>query len=359
MDKIALVHQQCEVLKANLAHPIACFWGERVDSARNKDFWKQQTEDNMVIVCTAAVLLHCLYHSYVRIDQINLLIFDEAHHTKKNHPYARIIKDFYIGLEDQEKQRPRILGMTASPVDAKIDVRQAAEELEALLHSEIATVPYNDMLKNQSFHRPREFVVEYHPSGQSVETVLWKKISQLVSRNPVFNRLLVYSKACASDLGLWCADYLWHAALNRREVDKLIAQTSRNFHKINKETPISALDDEIASINEVSDLLAGHIIGTPKESRPFISHKVEKVLAILRDHFNPRQDRCIIFVEQRFTAMVLADLLQQRSFRLTQLKPGILVSHAHQPLRSLSLTWRASPAGIKRRRCWGDDHNLS
>ena len=37
----------------------------------------------------------------------------------------RIIKDFYLVQADPSK-RPRIFGMTASPVDAKADIQQAA-----------------------------------------------------------------------------------------------------------------------------------------------------------------------------------------------------------------------------------------
>jgi endoribonuclease Dicer len=42
----------------------------------------------------------------------------------KNHLY-RIVKDFYLSEPDLTK-RPKIFGMTASPVDAKVDVKKAA-----------------------------------------------------------------------------------------------------------------------------------------------------------------------------------------------------------------------------------------
>ena len=32
----------------------------------------------------------------VQMQQINLLIFDECHHAKKNHPYNCIMKEFYF-----------------------------------------------------------------------------------------------------------------------------------------------------------------------------------------------------------------------------------------------------------------------
>ena len=39
-------------------------------------------------------------------------------------PY-RIIKDFYLSEPDMRK-RPKVFGMTASPVDARVDVVKAA-----------------------------------------------------------------------------------------------------------------------------------------------------------------------------------------------------------------------------------------
>lgn len=63
------------------------------------DLWSMQTwaeyfKDNMVIVCTADIMHQCLLNSYVRMEQINLLILDEAHHAKKDHAYARLVMDF-------------------------------------------------------------------------------------------------------------------------------------------------------------------------------------------------------------------------------------------------------------------------
>lgn len=82
-----------------------------------KETWEKIFKENMVIVCTAEILYQCLMHSFISMDSINLLIFDEAHHTKKNHAYARIIKDYYVTTE--LAKRPKIFGMTASPVDAR------------------------------------------------------------------------------------------------------------------------------------------------------------------------------------------------------------------------------------------------
>jgi endoribonuclease Dicer len=121
---VTLVFQQHSVLSCNLDQNVAYFCGDMGCDFWERNTWEQHFQDNMVIVCTAQILYNCLTRSFISMDQINLLIFDEAHHAKKNHVYAKIVEDFYRPTNKSAK--PRIFGMTASPVDAKTDVVIAA-----------------------------------------------------------------------------------------------------------------------------------------------------------------------------------------------------------------------------------------
>lgn len=89
VDSVTLVFQQFAVLECNLDHKIERFCGEMGCDLWDKRTWEKHFQENMVIVCTAEILYQCLMHSFISLDQINLLIFDEAHHAKKNHAYAR------------------------------------------------------------------------------------------------------------------------------------------------------------------------------------------------------------------------------------------------------------------------------
>ena len=128
VDCVTLVFQQFAVLQSNLDQPIERFCGEMGCNLWVQQTWQRHLQQNKIIVCTAEILYQCLMHSFIGMDQINLLIFDEAHHAKKNHAYARIIKDFYISEEDTSK-RPKIFGMTASPVDVRGNYDQAAKSV--------------------------------------------------------------------------------------------------------------------------------------------------------------------------------------------------------------------------------------
>lgn len=89
---MTLVFQQFAVLESNLGHKVERFCGEMGCDLWSKKTWDKHFAENMVIVCTAEILHQCLMHSFISLDQINLLIFDEAHHAKKNHAYARLGK---------------------------------------------------------------------------------------------------------------------------------------------------------------------------------------------------------------------------------------------------------------------------
>jgi endoribonuclease Dicer len=53
-----------------------------------------------------------------------LLIFDECHHGIKRHPYNVIMREFYDSCP--EADRPRVFGMTASPLNSKAKVQYSA-----------------------------------------------------------------------------------------------------------------------------------------------------------------------------------------------------------------------------------------
>ncbi len=89
VDGVTLLFQQYAVLDSNLDQKIAAFCGDMGCDLWSRQTWEEKLRDKMVVICTADVLLQCLQHSFVTLEQINILIFDEAHHAKKNHPYAR------------------------------------------------------------------------------------------------------------------------------------------------------------------------------------------------------------------------------------------------------------------------------
>jgi len=320
VDKVALVFQQHAVLTCNLDYPIEKLCGEIADTIGSKESWMKLLDENMAIVCTAEILNFCLHSAYIRMDQINLLVFDEAHHTKKNHPYARIIKDFYTKV-DSDSRRPRILGMTASPVDAQVDPRMAAAELEALLHSRIATAADPTMLQSTICKPKNEVVRQYERRQSDWETPLAKSLRELVGGHELFQKAFAFGSTAAAELGPWIADRFWQLLFRSEELQKMESKIERQY----------AFDEIMGraknKVREACELVKNHKFTQPAEDKSHLSGKVLELLKILQSQFQDEgtDKRCIVFVKQRNTAMLLADLLRQPEMSIPRLRVGVLV----------------------------------
>ncbi|KAH8889878.1 dicer-like protein 1 [Thozetella sp. PMI_491] len=320
VDKVALVFQQHAVLSCNLDYPIEKLCGELVSSQHTKAYWDMILEENMAVVCTAEILNQCLHHSFLRMEQINLLVFDEAHHAKKDHPYARIIKDFYA-KDEEEERRPRILGMTASPVDAKRDPLIASAELEGLLHSRIATTDDPTAAKNSIL----EEWVEYSPLPPPFQTALHCRLFALLGGHELFQKPFTSSMKITGHLGPWCADRFWQLFFAQGDVLKIEVKTERNLLK--GFTDNEVLDSRLNQVRDGRALVDNYQLKAVKLDEEYLSSKVIELVNLLRKYFAKENTsaRCIVFVQERNTAVLLADLLRQPGLRIRGLEVGILV----------------------------------
>ncbi|CAL8578554.1 Dicer-like protein 1, variant 3 [Xanthoria parietina] len=326
VDSVTLVFQQYEFLKVNLDQPIECFCGEMGTDHWAKEIWQKQLKQNMIILCTAEILHQCLMRSFISMDQINLLIFDEAHHAKKNHPYARIIKDYYIA-EDEETKRPRVFGMTASPVDVRSDFGRSAKELEVMLHCQIATTADLALLRT-SVSRPMESVAEYEELHYAYSTRLCQEIEARYGHMEVLSKIFKSAKTVASELGEWCADQLWSFAMAEKEAIKVERKIEKAFTQDRNRKPVEVLDAELNDLREAQTFVKEWTFGEPAINVPNLSSKV----LVLRQYLNlvyerPTDARCIVFVDQRYTARLLGDLFAR--IGSPHLRSSILIGTRH------------------------------
>jgi len=339
-DSIQLVLQQHAVLKANLDQPIKMFYGDIGRDLWSNEAWEKHCSENMVIVCTAEILRQCLHRSFVSMNQINLLIFDEAHHTKKDHPYARIIKDFYIPYTDQSCL-PKIFGMTASPVDARVDVRKAAAELEAIMHCEITTAADLSLLQ-YTIKSQQEQLAHYAPLGPAFETPLFKQMNERFKTNPVLSKALNFAREATRELGAWCSDQVWLFCLAEYEIKKRQAKTERQYHMKKIQGPLAVLEKHKMQLQEGQDIVKAWAFNVPhynpKEGPSNLSSKALLLVRILKEQFkSPTNDKCIVFVRQRYTARLLARLFSHQHMSTPYLHVGTLVSSYSTLLRLLNL----------------------
>jgi endoribonuclease Dicer len=300
------------------------FCGAMGSDLLDRRIWEKACSESMVIVCTAEVLRNSLHHSFITMDRINLLVFDEAHHAKKDHPYARIIKDFYAQMQDKSK-RPKIFGMTASPVDTRQNVKKAAAELEAILNCQIATASDLTLLQYADNAKVEQFEI-YAPLGPEFETPLFKEMKVQLEDNEIFHKILRCAKEASSELGMWCADRLWLVSLSEDEMRKLEAKTERKFVAQKGTKPIEDFELKILQLQKARRFVESYRFDVPRPSLDHLSTKVRSLMYHLRDRFErPTDDKCIVFVKQRYTAKVLADLFSHPNIGTEHLRVGTLV----------------------------------
>ncbi|XP_057984824.1 endoribonuclease Dicer homolog 2 isoform X9 [Hevea brasiliensis] len=183
VPQVVLVHQQAEAVESHTDLIVGKYCGEMGVDFRDAASWKQRLQKHEVLVMTPQILLDGLRHSFIKLDLIKVLIFDECHHASGKHPYACILTEFYHRqLSFGNCNLPRIFGMTASPIKSKGAKSEPTywpkiTELENMMHSK-----YECHLKQSDL------------IDSAVESTS-KKISKMHST-------LMY---CLDELGVWPA----------------------------------------------------------------------------------------------------------------------------------------------------------
>ncbi|KZV28338.1 endoribonuclease Dicer3a [Dorcoceras hygrometricum] len=137
---VHLVHQHCKEIRSHTKLRAEEYWGNKGVDDWSLEIWQKEINDHDVLVMTPQILLDCLRKSFFKFESVSLVLLDECHRATGNHPYAKIMKDFY----HNSTNRPMIFGMTASPVARKgvSSIKYSGGqimELESLLDSRVYT----------------------------------------------------------------------------------------------------------------------------------------------------------------------------------------------------------------------------
>ena len=183
----------------------------------DKNIWQKEFNENNVLVMTAQIFLDLLLHGYIKLAQVNLLIFDECHHAKKNDPYKQIMQFF----DDCKKvDYPKVMGLTASVVNKKVkswNIESEIRELECTLRSTCETSQDEEVEKFAA--KPREEVMTFSNATFDDNTsVLIQIIQDVLSPGMEF---LSNCKVPRAGL-LWNA--LWYAKFALRECQETLLE---------------------------------------------------------------------------------------------------------------------------------------
>ncbi|OGM48320.1 ATP-dependent helicase dcl2 [Aspergillus bombycis] len=331
---VALCFQQYEVIRSHLPAVRACtITGlDKVERWKSQYIWDELLKDKQVVVSTHAVLFEALTHGFVRMSQLGLLIFDEAHHCMRRHPANMIMFDFYHPTlrKHGRDSVPCILGLTASPV-----VRSKSQEMKTL-ESNLDSICKTPQVHKQELttysHRPELLPIIYKatdegPGGRALQALehAWDtadsdedpdaipqndnlsngsgEYKALMIRKTLCNeqikRFVDRSRHIFTELGEWAADYYICTSVEQ------LRTTIRD-----QSLTLDWEDEERAYLsNFLSKLPVAEVQAKLADLNHFpMSPKLAALINFLEKYDDPEFSG-LIFVQQRVTVSVLARLL--------------------------------------------------
>lgn len=114
-------------------------------------------------MATCQIILDVVRHGFVNITDFNLIIFDECHHGRNEHPMHQFMSYFE---NYPEKDLPRVIGLTGSVTSASVKPQNVVLDLlqlEATFRSTIATVKGMGKFQDVLLHStcPKESFVRF------------------------------------------------------------------------------------------------------------------------------------------------------------------------------------------------------
>ena len=159
-----LATQQAKVIENETDLHTKRYIGEMGVDFWDKEQWLKELKENHVLVMTAQIFLNLLSCGVLGLSDVNLLIFDECHHARKNDPYKQIMQ--YFDCLPKHKY-PRVMGLTASVINGKVKpgrIESEIRNLEATLRSTCETSQDEEVQKYAT--KPTERIVPY--SNESI-----------------------------------------------------------------------------------------------------------------------------------------------------------------------------------------------
>ncbi|CAO1615597.1 unnamed protein product [Sympodiomycopsis kandeliae] len=339
VNLVPLVHQQAAFLDTNTSLKIKFLYGEITTESLSQHHWDKVTQsDTAVIVCTGRIALDAIMHGYLSLSEdVNLLIFDEAHNALGNNDYARLMAHYQL---IEPKLRPKIFGMTASPLSSKGSLESALVNLESIFNAKVFSVSVEARAELEAaVHKPEELVVEYdqptvplvdHNRPPQIQATITRRMKPSEEFDKILERMIFYW----GEYGSILSDLAWLTSkkeLRHRAVKKeFLAQQNPRDILVNPEIGkaqermqvAASVSRQIVAILDTIDL-PDIVTLTEHNSSP----KLRKVIETLECFRSHAEHFCgIIFCSRRITALALT-LLICKTPSLSFLHPEALVGH--------------------------------
>ncbi|KAF9005526.1 hypothetical protein BDQ17DRAFT_1424006 [Cyathus striatus] len=374
---VALCAQQKRVIQEYLPVSVGLISGAlEPNQWKESRLWKTVLKTHRVIVSTPQVLLDALRHGYVNLGKdISLLVFDEAHHAADNHPYNKIMQEFYVILPPRslhltdvsvEMVRPIVLGLTASPIyggNVEKSFRTLENNLDAVIRAprenreELSRFVHRPVFKHIFFDLPSELDLPFsnnlHALNYVVESLnidedpyvislkkqlarkvpgsadyhlLDQRLSETIAKQNTFthrglNDFARTANDIRDDLGAWAAD--WY-------VYKVMEKAMKAANPYNNIMTTWKESEKVYLLSILKRVVASPISYYPDDIANDCSDKVRVLIECLLEEKFETEDRNdsysgIIFVQRRDAVLALREVLLHHPFTKGIFNVGFLL----------------------------------
>jgi len=175
----SLIEQQKKAISNILGIEVETIQGKKSKKSKSDyDLFKTKWDSVNVFVAIPSIIYKILSVGFLKIFDISMMVFDECHHTNDDHPYNKIMSEFYFfykkKLGNLNYPYPRIYGLTASPLKKGIkgsieeSVIKTMEKLSENLDSVIVIDPEMNN-SNAKMIKPGESIAHYLDDDSYIE----------------------------------------------------------------------------------------------------------------------------------------------------------------------------------------------
>jgi endoribonuclease Dicer len=223
VNTVCLGQQIADQVKTTLGLEVAFWCSETRNKSWSKERYELEFGKHQIVVATAQLFLDAVKHSFISIQQLNVIVFDECHHGRMNHPYHELMKMFkYIPPHLQ----PRVIGLSGMLIGisssiSEDSVEQELASLESTFLATVVTVHRLQDFKNVLIYstHPTESFLKYRGTErctltelllEAIDKIRWElsmvEIKALVTINPQTLRKSKQPKKL-KELGLLFEDF--------------------------------------------------------------------------------------------------------------------------------------------------------
>ncbi|KAK5654561.1 hypothetical protein OQA88_7190 [Cercophora sp. LCS_1] len=386
---VVLCHQQCKTLQSQIrsVEIRSLTSHDHVEGWRSQQLWDSALRNVRIAVATYGVLQNALSDGFVAMSSISLIVFDEAHRCVGKSAGSKIMHDFYWPAKDASQPVPRILGMTASPVNktgggklAKLEKTLDARCRSPQLHRESLHAHVNRPAVVAEYYRPRpgEGGVRRRSITSAREILArldWEGVPQVVRYRTenTESGLARLAKAQATGRGIMVVDQLRTFCERAEAMADTLGMLGAEVYMAKVvglfigQRPLAGgsgsgqVDQTLFQTWDFSSRvhLAGLLKGvevdddalntTPTPGTGLLSTKIDCLVRVLDRYFREPKatssgDRCIVFVTERATAVILHHLLSRHPVISPRFRAGCVVGSSRHERGRRDLGAVHSPA---------------